>query len=193
MSLIAASARKLEAYLTFSRVAFGGSRPAETFDARELEKLARGRLRPYARPSWTGPWSAALDKPPARALLNLAQIGGRRPAHRRVGPAQARERRRRRSSSSPATPNGPARACAEVLAGLRGEPLGEGLGGHWVQALFPARPGRRRPAEPLETSAEEGLVAVAVQPARRLNRTADLPQIRGSIPLLNQAGAIAGP
>lgn len=24
----------------------------------------------------------------------------------------------------------------EVAAGLRGEPLGEGLGGHWVQAYY---------------------------------------------------------
>ena len=29
-----------------------------------------------------------------------------------------------------------ARLRPEVLAGLRGEPLGEGLGGHWVQAYY---------------------------------------------------------
>src|SRR5207244_5802821 len=40
MELIAASARKLADLLSFTRVAFGASASAETFDARELEKLA---------------------------------------------------------------------------------------------------------------------------------------------------------
>ena len=31
---------------------------------------------------------------------------------------------------------GRARLRPEVAAGLRGEPLGEGLGGHWVQAYY---------------------------------------------------------
>src|SRR5438128_10346533 len=42
MSLIATSARKLTDLLSFSRVAFGASASAETFDTRELERLARG-------------------------------------------------------------------------------------------------------------------------------------------------------
>src|SRR5665213_2807692 len=42
LSLIATSARKLADLLQFSRVAFGASASAETFDARELEKLAQG-------------------------------------------------------------------------------------------------------------------------------------------------------
>src|ERR1700753_356115 len=42
MGLIGTSARKLTDLLQFSRVAFGASASAETFDARELEKLARG-------------------------------------------------------------------------------------------------------------------------------------------------------
>src|SRR3990167_8531179 len=42
MGLIQGSARKLADLLSFSRVAFGASASAETFDARELHKLADG-------------------------------------------------------------------------------------------------------------------------------------------------------
>src|SRR3954467_1281578 len=42
MELIGASARKLSDLLLFTRVAFGAAASAETFDARELEKLAQG-------------------------------------------------------------------------------------------------------------------------------------------------------
>src|SRR3569833_2217470 len=42
MSLISASARKLADLLAFTRVAFGASASAETFDPRDLEKLAQG-------------------------------------------------------------------------------------------------------------------------------------------------------
>src|SRR5260370_11647315 len=42
MNLISASARKLADLLSFTRVAFGASASAETFDARELERLAQG-------------------------------------------------------------------------------------------------------------------------------------------------------
>ena len=41
MGLIANSAKKLADMLSFCRVAFGASASAETFDARELEKLRR--------------------------------------------------------------------------------------------------------------------------------------------------------
>ena len=42
MDLIGASARKLADLLAFTRVAFGASASAETFDARDLHKLAQG-------------------------------------------------------------------------------------------------------------------------------------------------------
>src|SRR5579875_1322954 len=42
MNLIATSARKLVDLLAFSRVAFGSSASAESFDTRELERLTRG-------------------------------------------------------------------------------------------------------------------------------------------------------
>ncbi len=42
MKLIETSAKKLVALLAFSRVAFGGSSTAESFDVRELHKLTLG-------------------------------------------------------------------------------------------------------------------------------------------------------
>ena len=72
MDLITASGRKLEAFLTFYRIAFGGSSATELFDARELEKLARGR---YAYTRAELDWAvepAGLDKAPARALTDRA-------------------------------------------------------------------------------------------------------------------------
>src|SRR6201992_2208497 len=75
MGLIATSAKKLVDMLSFARVAFGASASAETFDTRELEKLARG-VYAHVRPEME--WSvteAGLNKTASRALLNLAQIG----------------------------------------------------------------------------------------------------------------------
>ena len=49
MGLIANSAKKLADMLSFCRVAFGASASAETFDARELEKLAQGAFAKSAK------------------------------------------------------------------------------------------------------------------------------------------------
>ena len=98
MDLIAASGRKLEAFLTFYRVAFGGSAATELFDARELEKLVRGRYA-YARAELD--WAvepAGLDKAPTRALLNLAELGVTALPMGGHGPARGPRGRRRRSS-----------------------------------------------------------------------------------------------
>ena len=85
MNLIVSSAKKLVAHLAFTRVAFGGSSSAETFDTRELEKLARGVFEHVrAELDWQVAPSA-VSKPCARALLNLAQIGAG--AAPRGGPA----------------------------------------------------------------------------------------------------------
>ena len=76
MGLIAASARKLADLLAFTRVAFGASASAETFDARELEKLAQGVFgHMRAELDWQVA-TPAVNKPVARTLLNLAQIAG---------------------------------------------------------------------------------------------------------------------
>lgn len=135
MGLIATSARKLTDLLQFSRVAFGASSAAETFDTRELEKLARGVFgHMRAELEWLVE-APAVNKPAARALLNLAQMAGA--ALPTGGVARVRAVQEGASLAIAADAGGPrAKLRPEVLRGLRGEPLGEGLHGHWVQAYY---------------------------------------------------------
>jgi len=135
MDLIAASARKLAAALTFCRVAFGASASAETFDARELEKLARGvfdHLR--ADLDWAVE-APSLDKPAARALLNLAQIGGQ--ALPTGGVARLTAGAQDEHFVITLDARGPrARLRPETAEGLKGLALSEGMAGQWVQAYY---------------------------------------------------------
>jgi histidine phosphotransferase ChpT len=135
MSLINASARKLADLLQFSRVAFGASASAETFDARDLEKLAQGVFAHMrAELQWTVE-TPALNKPAARAILNLAQMAGA--ALPTGGVASIRAVQEAGAIAIAAEARGPrARLRPEVLRGLQGEPLGDGLHGHWVQAYY---------------------------------------------------------
>jgi histidine phosphotransferase ChpT len=135
MGLIATSARKLTDLLQFSRVAFGASASAETFDVRELEKLARGVFgHMRAELEWLVE-APAVNKPAARALLNLAQMAGA--ALPTGGVARVRAVQEGASLAIAADAGGPrAKLRPEVLRGLRGEPQGEGLHGHWVQAYY---------------------------------------------------------
>jgi histidine phosphotransferase ChpT len=135
MKLIEASAKKLVAMLAFSRVAFGGSSTAETFDTRDLEKLTLGVFE-HVRASLQ--WSVAVDqvsKPCARGLMNMAQIGGS--ALPTGGTAHVMAERRGEELLMLVEATGPrVRLRPEVISGLKGEPLGEGLSGHWVQAYY---------------------------------------------------------
>jgi histidine phosphotransferase ChpT len=135
MGLIATSARKLADLLAFTRVAFGASASAETFDARDLQKLAQGVFKHMrAELDWAVE-TPAVNKPAARTLLNLAQMTGA--ALPTGGTARIRAVQEGASIAIAAEAVGPrARLRPEVLAGLRGEPLGEGLHGHWVQAYY---------------------------------------------------------
>jgi histidine phosphotransferase ChpT len=135
MNLIAASAKKLVSLLAFSRVAFGGSAAAESFDTRDLEKLARG-IYDHVRPELE--WAVVapvLSKPAARALLNLAQLGaGALPTG---GVAKVFAGVQGDSYLIGVEAQGPrARLRPEVVSGLDGQRLAEGLGGHWVQAYY---------------------------------------------------------
>ena len=135
MSLIASSARKLADLLQFTRVAFGASASAENFDSRELEKLAQGVFA-HVRPTmdWAIPPST-LNKASARAILNIAQIAAS--ALPAGGKATLRAVVLDDRVAITADSVGPrARLRAEVLAGLKGEALSEGLGGPWVQAAY---------------------------------------------------------
>lgn len=135
MGLIATSARKLADQLAFCRVAFGASASAETFDARELEKLARGV---FAHMRAELDWQVeppGVNKPTARTLLNLAQMAGA--ALPTGGSAKVRAVEEAGAIAIAVEAVGPrARLRPEVLAGLRGEGPGEGLHGHWVQARY---------------------------------------------------------
>ncbi len=135
MNLITASARKLVALLSFSRVAFGSSMSAESFDTRELEKLAQG-VYEHVRPNLV--WRVTptvLPKAPARALLNLAQIAAT--ALPTGGDATLSATIQGEEVVILAEAEGArARLRPEVISGLRGERLEGGLGGHWVQAYF---------------------------------------------------------
>ncbi len=135
MGLIAGSAKKLADLLQFSRVAFGASASAETFDSRELEKLARGVFdHMRAELEWTVE-TPALNKPTARTILNLAQMAGA--ALPTGGLAKVRCVQEAATMALAVEATGPrARLRPEVLAGLEGQPLGEGLHGHWVQAYY---------------------------------------------------------
>ncbi|SFJ93408.1 histidine phosphotransferase ChpT [Caulobacter sp. UNC279MFTsu5.1] len=135
MSLISSSARKLADLLQFTRVAFGASASAENFDSRELEKLAQGVFA-HVRPTldWAIPPST-LNKASARAILNIAQIAAS--ALPAGGKATLRAVTADDRVAITAHAAGPrARLRPEVLAGLRGEALAEGLGGPWVQAAY---------------------------------------------------------
>ncbi len=135
MDLIGASARKLADLLSFTRVAFGGSATAETFDARELDKLTQGI---FAHMRADLDWHvepASLNKAAARTILNLAQMAGA--ALPTGGTAKIRAVEEGAFVVIAVEAMGPrARLRPEVLQGLRGEAMGEGLHGHWVQAYY---------------------------------------------------------
>ena len=135
MGLITSSAKKLADLLSFCRVAFGASASAETFDARDLERLAQGV---FAHMRAELEWAVdtpAVNKPTARTLLNLAQMAGA--ALPTGGVAKVRAVQECASIAVAIESTGPrARLRPEVLAGLQGLALGEGLHGHWVQAYY---------------------------------------------------------
>jgi histidine phosphotransferase ChpT len=135
MGLIGTSARKLADLLAFTRVAFGASASAETFDTRELEKLCRGV---FGHMRAELDWQVELpgvNKPAARTLLNLAQMAGA--ALPTGGNARVRAVEEGASIAIAVEATGPrARLRPEVLGGLQGEGPGEGLHGHWVQARY---------------------------------------------------------
>lgn len=135
MNLIAQSARKLATVLSFARVAYGSSASAETFDPKDLETLTNGVFgHVRAELDWAVR-SERLDKPAARALLNLAQIGAT--ALPTGGVARLTVETDKAETVVRLEAKGArARLRPEAQAGLKGEPMGEGLPGQWVQAYY---------------------------------------------------------
>lgn len=135
MNLIGASAKKLVELLAFMRVAFGASATAEMFDSRSLKTLTDGIFN-HVRPDLD--WAVKpeqLNKPAARTLLNLALIGaGALPMG---GTARLTAELVAGDVLMAVEAVGPRlRLRPEVQAGLKGQPKGEGVGGHWVQAYY---------------------------------------------------------
>ena len=135
LNLIAASSRKLLALLEFDRVAFGASAAAENFSTGDLERLTRDV---FAHIRAELDWQVAareLHKPAARVLLNLAQIGGA--ALPMGGTARVEAVEGDDGTVVTVTAAGSrARLRPEVVDGLHGAPLVDGLAGHWVQAYY---------------------------------------------------------
>ena len=135
MQLITASAYKLVDAIAFARVAYGAAAGATAFDSQELERLTRATFA-HVRPDLD--WAIAPQSVGAHAgriLLNLAQLAaGALPlgGMARVSAAPAEGRLTLTVEAKGAK----ARLQPEVGGGLRGDPLGEGLGGRWVQAYY---------------------------------------------------------
>lgn len=135
MSLIEASARKLEAIIAFARVAYGSATSSERFDKSELETWARGVFNHMRAELVWDVEPQTLDKPQARALLNLAQIGGA--TLPTGGVATVSVRIDDGDLLMVAECKGPrARFRPEVAAGLRGDLAGDGMAGLWIQAYW---------------------------------------------------------
>jgi histidine phosphotransferase ChpT len=135
MGLVNSSARKLADLLSFTRIAFGASASADVFDPRELEKLAQGVFTHMRANLTWGVEAASLNKAAGRALLNLAQMAG--VVLPTGGNVRVRAVQEAASLAIAVEAEGPrVRMRPEVLAGLRGEPPGEGLPGHWSQAYY---------------------------------------------------------
>lgn len=163
MRLIAQSATKLTDLLQFNRVAFGASAAADVFDARDLERLVRGlfsHLR--AELDWQVE-PAGLNKPTARILLNLAQIGGEALPMGGTTKVRVVEAGDRYAISVESKGNR-ARLRPEVLSGLGGGPKGEAMGGHWVQAYYLHLIAKAAGGQVAAESAEETVTLAAWAP-----------------------------
>jgi histidine phosphotransferase ChpT len=135
MKLIDQSARKLASVLSFARVAYGSSASAETFDPRDLEVLTRGVFDHVRSQLDWAVKNERLDKPAARALLNLAQLGAT--ALPTGGLARLTVETEGDETVILLEAKGArARLRPEAQAGLRGEPMTEGLPGQWVQPYY---------------------------------------------------------
>jgi histidine phosphotransferase ChpT len=138
ISLITASARKLAAVLSFCRVAFGASSSADTFDSRELKKLAQGMFDHHKAALDWQVGLEALNKPAARSILNLAEIGGSCLARGGVVELGAEQNGDGILLTLKASGDR-VRMWPEVARGLAGEALDEGLTGRWVQSYYLSR------------------------------------------------------
>lgn len=135
MGLIRQSARKMISLVNFSRVAFGSSSSAERFSSTEIHNLLLGLTDGgRAQIDWRIP-EISLSKPHARALLNLAYLTFSALALGGTATITAHQEENGLTLAGQAQGNR-ARLKPEALAGLRGQPLSEGLHGQWIQPYW---------------------------------------------------------
>jgi histidine phosphotransferase ChpT len=167
MALIAASAKKLVDSLQFSRVAYGGGSGAETFGAPALKELAEGM---FAHHRGELNWAVelgALEKPAARALLNLCALAAAALPMGGTATVTAENADDGGQVLRTVSAGRRARLRPELLAGLLGEGPGDGLPGHWIQAAWTHALVRRAGGE-IGVEQEEDRVALTARlPAQK--------------------------
>lgn len=135
LGLIDASAQKLVQIVHFARVAYGAATTSERFDSAELEGLVKDA---FSQMRADLDWDVQIptfEKPAARAFLNLAQMGGA--ALPMGGTAKVSASQEDEVLVMAVEAKGPrARLKNEMLVGLRGEQLNEGLAGQWIQGFW---------------------------------------------------------
>lgn len=166
MALIAASAKKLVDALQFSRVAYGGGSGAETFGVPALKDLAQGMFAHHRGELEWGETPETLEKPAARALLNLCALaaaalpmgGTATVSVENAGTGQVI-----RTVSAGRR----ARLRPELSAGLLGQGPGDGLPGHWIQAAWTLALVRRAGGEISVEQEEDRVTLTARVPAQK--------------------------
>ena len=136
LNLIAASAKKLVALLQFDRIAFGASAAAESFNVDTLEALTRDVFAHIRAELVWAVEPAGLPKPAARTLLNMAQIAGAALPTGGVATLTVTVDEAGETLIVAESVGARARLRPEVVSGLKGEPMADGLSGHWVQAYY---------------------------------------------------------
>ncbi|OYW80765.1 MAG: histidine phosphotransferase [Asticcacaulis sp. 32-58-5] len=136
INLIKASSKKLVSIVYFARVAFGAATTAEAFSIKELRKIMDDVFETMrATLDLSIDDDIVLEKPVARALVNLAYIaGGALPLG---GTAKIEMATDGGSTIFTAVSTGKkARLKPEAIEGLSGDPLGDGLSGQWIQPFW---------------------------------------------------------
>jgi histidine phosphotransferase ChpT len=159
MSLIEASAHKLVTIVNFARVAFGAATSAERFDARELENLLKSAFEHVRAELEWAVEQQTFEKPAARALLNLAQIGGGALPTGGVARVTAVTEGDHIVMAVEAK-GARVRMKPEVATGLRGEQLTDGLAGQWIQPFWLSEVVRDAGGTLSFEVAEEGAVTI---------------------------------
>ena len=133
MSLIAASAKKMVTLVHFARVAFGAATSAESFSGKELHKiLAEVYSTMRAQLQFDIADDVIFAKPASRALMNLGMIIGN--ALPMGGVAHITHEITDNALVITATASGNrVRLKPEVVEGLSGKTLSDGLSGQWIQ------------------------------------------------------------